>query len=103
MAYFNTAQATQEELPLYETSNLKQEAQVLEIMKQRAGLWFTPHEVHSIYRAITGKRVPVDSIKRSLTVLSNSKNRLLLKSETPCGMGIYGRRNHKWTYNRRVA
>jgi len=98
-AFHNTLHLSQPELSLFEEKAIKQDDQILSIYKDREGKWYTPYEIQSILKGKTGKDIPITSCRRSISNLCKAGE--LLKSCKAVGMGIYGVKNHLWTFNRR--
>lgn len=100
--FFNTINASQQELPLFEAKAEKQEALVLSIFQEKKGHWMTPPYVHAIVKAKTGKDVPLTSVRRAISVLTKGdKDKgiepTLIKSGLAVSKGLYGVPNHAWT------
>lgn len=95
MAFYNTIQVPQQELPFYQEKNEKQKDVILKIMEDRKTEWLTPFHIQAIYKARTGREILIGNVRRCLTNLTSDG--LLFKSPKATGKGIYSVANHLWT------
>lgn len=96
--FFNTINATDSELELYQKKSISQESIVLEFFKTNSIDKYTCEDVWLRLQSL-GKismRVPKDSIKRAISVLKRS-NKLIKLSEMK--LGEYGKPNHYFILN----
>ncbi len=90
MNYYDTTKASQQDRASYQQ---KAKSQSVAIMK-----WFCtqrkPASPSEVLNAVFNGSVPITSVRRSMTDLSNAG---VLKKTNETVDGIYGRPEHKWT------
>ena len=90
MTYFNTTQETGEQLARYESKASTQEAKILAYFERSSAFLITPSEVR---RAVFDNDVPITSVRRAMTNLTNEKK---LSKSAEKRKGPHGRPEHCW-------
>ena len=93
MSYFNTTQESGSRLQRYRASALKQDSLIREHFAANANVAMTPSVV---WNQVFSCRVPLTSVRRSMTTLTNKGVLRKLDEKAP---GPYGRPEHYWIYN----
>jgi len=91
-SYYNTTKETGEELAVSKAKAYTQEESIMDIFSDRQLMNMTPSDVWHIY-CQEFKSVPLTSIRRALTSLTNRQQ--LVKSDLT-RMGLYGKKEHCW-------
>jgi len=94
-SFYNTTGECGHQLEFYHSKAASQEMRILQFFEQHKGMRFTPFDVH---RALYYANTPVTSIRRAITNLTREGK---LVKTTDYEKGVYGNKNHKWTYNDR--
>ena len=95
--YYNTLVSTGNKLREYKEKSNKQEDLILELFKLNPKLELSPFEVQTVLKRFNVLRVPITSIRRAITDLTN--NSKLVKTTTR-KLGPYGRDSFCWKYNK---
>jgi len=93
MAYFNTTGESGDQLKLFVKNAKHQDERILAFLRKHPNKRYTP-EALRIWVFGEDTRVPITSVRRSLTNLKN-KN-LVVKSDTADGIGEYGKKVYTW-------
>ena len=88
MSHYNTTKESGKQLEIFEQTAKNQEHQILKIMELYKRL--SPSDVWKWY----GKSIPLTSVRRALTNLSN-QGKLIKTDEKK--KGIYGREEYVWS------
>ena len=91
-SYFNTTKETGKELAISKVKAFSQEESIMDIFFDRGLIGMTPSDVWHIY-CEEFKDVPLTSIRRALTSLTN---RYQLVKTDEMRMGLYGKFEHCW-------
>jgi hypothetical protein len=91
MSYFNTNGLTSTELEKAIHNNAKQNEIVYLLFKHHKSL--TPSQAHHLYTLSTRKNVPLTSIRRAITCLTDKGQ---LRQTAELKNGIYGKNEHIW-------
>ena len=91
-SYYNTTKETPKELAISKAKAYTQEESIMDIFFDRGLMGMTPSDVWYIYSE-EFKNVPLTSIRRALTSLTNRQQ--LIKTDT-MRQGIYGKPEHCW-------
>ena len=91
--YYNTTNQTDPMLSSFKAKTFKQDDEILYFFARNPLQSYTPFEIH---RAIFDDSVPITSIRRSITNLTNSGKLVKLHNKT---MERYGRPNYCWRFN----
>ncbi len=95
MSYYNTTNEVNPTLARYKSINSSQDATILSYFKRRSRSKLTPYDIKR--SGILHRRVPIDSIRRSLNTLTNCGELVKLdEMRKEC----LGRCNHVWALNR---
>jgi hypothetical protein len=89
MTYYNTNKLEGKSLKTAEISNRTQDMIILEAFKD----YSYKFSAHAIWDSIFDKRIPLTSVRRSLTNLTNEGK---LRKTDCMVMGIYGKQVHTW-------
>ena len=90
MTFFNTTNETGAELATYKTKATTQSDRIYEFYKRHRGVPFSPSQVQA---ALAMHNVPITSIRRAITDLTNECK--LIKTEIKT-QGMYGRDEYCW-------
>lgn len=98
--FYNTIDLTGPELEKAKADTLKQEELISAIYKRNPGKAISPSQILEITGKYYGLNWPLTSIRRAITNLT--ENTALIKLP---GMidGIYGKPEHVWRFNSKVA
>lgn len=88
--FFNTTNET-ERLKEFTEKAESQHEKVLKFFQANPGKNYTPFDIH---KAVFDDKVPITSVRRSLTVLTDKH--LLIRLDTK-QIEVYGRSNYVWT------
>ena len=91
-SYFNTNKETGQQLATSKAKAYTQEESIMDIFFDRSMRYMAPSNVWQIY-CQEFKNVPLTSIRRALTSLTNRQQ--LIKTDT-MRQGIYGKPEHCW-------
>lgn len=91
--FYNTIDLSGEKLKDALDNNLKQEEFVLEVFSRNPLALISPSEMMGIYNKYYGKNVPLTSIRRAMTDLTE-KNKL--RKTSVMKEGMYGKDEHCW-------
>jgi len=97
--YFPTTDLTETELKERKIRAGTQNAQILGIFREHPDILLTPFEVRNIWFKRGYRDVPVTSIRRSITTLTDLK--YLVKTSI-MRKGEYGEQNHCWTLKKEL-
>jgi hypothetical protein len=89
-SYYNTTHSTHPDLVEYETKAKGQEAKILEHFQATQMPSWSPSEIRSV---VFNKSVPITSVRRGMTNLTNAGR--LVKTDTQLP-GPYGRPEYRW-------
>lgn len=89
--YYNTTNLSGEPLRLAREASGEQEYVVMGMFGHHEAL--SPSEAHRIFIVLTGKQVPLTSIRRAITSLTSKG--LLIKTEEKV-TGVYGKPEYIW-------
>lgn len=95
-SFHNTIHFSDEEVKAADAVCKTQEDRIMAIFHKH-NRPLTPFELESLYCEIY-PRIPITSIRRSLTNLTSEKK--LIKSDKADKSGEYGKPNHSWRINR---
>ena len=90
MTYVNTTESTGEELKIYRKKALTQEQRILEFLKQDPTRPITPS---AAVRWVFKDSVPITSVRRALTELTNEGHLVKTEAQT---RGPFGRPERIW-------
>ena len=91
--FFPTTKLTEAELKERKIRAGTQNAQILQIFREHPGQLFTPFEIRSIWFKRGYRDVPITSIRRSITTLTDLG--YIVKTQE-MRKGEYGENNHTW-------
>jgi hypothetical protein len=94
--FFNTTNETGETLSKYSATAKSQQERIYDYMKTRRGVGFAPSQI--LDYVFSGENVPITSIRRAMTNLSDSKNGSLISKTDIKYRGPMGRPEHTWAY-----
>jgi hypothetical protein len=93
MSYYNTTHSTGSQLAAYKGSAKAQETYILKIFQNNVGYAFTPSEIRSKFIAVVQADIPITSIRRAITNLTNYGD---LEKTSKQKTGPYGRPEYLW-------
>jgi len=91
--YYNTTQLGGEHLRSARAAAAKQDAQIATWFRINQNTAATPSTIWSL---VFERKVPLTSVRRSMTTLTNRGVLRKMEEQAP---GIYGRPEHYWVYN----